>query len=252
MRKKDTTQNGDSGLQRRTYETSYVQSLFDSIAQRYDFLTHVLSFGIDTLWRKRAIRLLAPYRPKHILDVATGTADLAIEASKLHPEAITGIDVSQRMMDVGIKKIMRRNLSDIMTIQSENAEAMTFASDSFDAVTVSFGVRNFSNLQKGLSEFHRVLRNGGVAMILEFSHPQIFPIKQLYRFYSTIIMPPLGEAILHDRSASDYLPSTISEFPSGETFCALLRSVGFTQVKYFPLTFGIATIYFAEKHSCLC
>ncbi len=247
MRKIDTPQNGNSALQRRTYATSYVQSLFDSIAQRYDLLTHVLSSGIDILWRKRAIRLLAAYQPKRILDVATGTADLAIEASALHPDSIIGIDLSQQMMKLGIKKIQRRGLSHIITIQSGNAEAMTFATDSFDAVIVSFGVRNFSDLKKGLSEFHRVLHAGGVAMILEFSHPRIFPVKQLYNFYSKIIMPPLGEVIIHDRSASDYLPSTISEFPDGEEFCSILRSVGFAHIKYFPLTFGIATIYLAEK-----
>lgn len=248
MRKTETTNNGNRELQRRTYETAYVRALFDSIAQRYDTLTHVLSAGIDRLWRRRAIRLLAAYHPKRVLDVATGTGDLAIEACKLHPESIIGIDISQHMMEIGRKKIQRRGLSHLISIQTENAEAMTFESGSFDAVTVSFGVRNFSNLQKGLSEFYRVLRPGGVAMILEFSHPRIFPIKQMYRFYSTIVMPPLGEAIIHDRSTSDYLPNTISEFPDGEEFCNLLRSAGFTQINSVPLSFGIATIYVAEKH----
>jgi demethylmenaquinone methyltransferase / 2-methoxy-6-polyprenyl-1,4-benzoquinol methylase len=247
MSKLNTIHSGNPALQRRTYESSYVNSLFDSIAYRYDVINHVLSSGIDIMWRRRAIQLLAAYQPKTILDVATGTADLAIEASTLHPDSIIGIDISQKMLEIGSTKIQRRGLSSLITLQSGNAESMTFASESFDVVTAAFGVRNFSNLKKGLSEFHRVLHSGGIMMILEFSHPHHFPIKQLYSFYAKIIVPALGGIISRNRTAYDYLPSTVSEFPDGEQFCDVLRAAGFTHVKSFPQTFGIATIYFAEK-----
>jgi demethylmenaquinone methyltransferase / 2-methoxy-6-polyprenyl-1,4-benzoquinol methylase len=248
MAKSDKTYSGTSGLQRSTYETSYVQSLFDSIAHRYDLLNHVLSSGIDILWRRKAIRLLAAYQPKTMLDVATGTGDLAIEACTLHPESIVGVDISQKMLEIGTNKIHQRNLSSVITLQSGNAESLPFASGTFDIAMVAFGVRNFSNLGQGLSEFHRVLRSGGVTMILEFSHPHKFPIKQLYNFYATILLPVLGGAISSNRAAYNYLPSTISEFPDGEQFCNVLRSIGFTRVQSFPQTFGIATIYLAEKN----
>jgi demethylmenaquinone methyltransferase / 2-methoxy-6-polyprenyl-1,4-benzoquinol methylase len=247
MARTQTTYNSNPALQRRTYETSYVQSLFNSIAHRYDVLNHILSSGIDILWRRRAIQLLSAYQPKTILDVATGTADLAIEASTLHPDSIIGIDISQKMLDIGTKKIQQRGLSSVITLQSGNAEALAFASDSFDIVTAAFGVRNFSNLEKGLSEFHRVLRSGGITMILEFSHPRRFPIKQFYYFYSKMVLPALGGIISCNRAAYDYLPSTVSEFPDGEQFCNILRSMGFAHVRCFPQTFEIATIYLAEK-----
>jgi demethylmenaquinone methyltransferase/2-methoxy-6-polyprenyl-1,4-benzoquinol methylase len=248
MSKTDTTHSGNQTLQRRTYEASYVQSLFDSIAHRYDVLNHVLSSGIDILWRQRAIQLLAAYQPKTILDVATGTADLAIIANSLHPDSIVGIDISPKMLEIGTNKIQRRGLSSVIKLQTGNAEALVFASDSFDVVTAAFGVRNFSDLGKGLSEFHRVLRSGGITMILEFSHPHIVPIKQLYSFYTKLILPVLGGIISRNRAAYDYLPSTVSEFPDGEQFCEVLRSIGFMRVKSFPQTFGIATIYLAEKN----
>ena len=248
MTKSDITHSGNPVLQRSTYETSYVQSLFDSIAYRYDVLNHVLSSGIDILWRRKAIQLLAAYQPKTILDVATGTADLAIEASLLHPDSITGIDISQKMLEIGKLKIQRHGLSSVITLQLGNAEALAFASDSFDAVTAAFGVRNFSNLEKGLSEIHRVLHSGGTMMILEFSHPHNFPIKQLYGFYVEFILPALGGIISRNRAAYKYLPNTVSEFPDGEQFCDVLRSIGFAHVRSFPQTFGIATIYLAEKN----
>jgi demethylmenaquinone methyltransferase/2-methoxy-6-polyprenyl-1,4-benzoquinol methylase len=167
---------------RHVYEQTFVRSLFDSIAHRYDFLNHVLSSGIDILWRRRAIQLLQPFQPKHILDVATGTADLALEAVKLNPEHMIGIDISPKMLDIGRRKIRARKLEQRITLESGEAEHLRFESGSFDSVMAAFGVRNFTNLELGLKEFYRVLRIGGCAMILEFSQPKQFPIKQMFHF----------------------------------------------------------------------
>jgi demethylmenaquinone methyltransferase/2-methoxy-6-polyprenyl-1,4-benzoquinol methylase len=232
---------------RHVYEQTFVRSLFDSIAHRYDFLNHALSSGIDILWRRRAIHLLQPYQPKHILDVATGTADLAIEAMKLNPDHITGIDISSKMLEIGRRKIRVRNFGQRITLESGEAEHLRFESGSFDAVTAAFGVRNFTDLELGLKEFHRVLRRGGCAVILEFSRPKQFPVKQLFHFYSHTILPLLGGIVSHNRSAYEYLPSTVAKFPDGEEFCTVLRSAGFTTAVSFPQTFGIASIYIAKK-----
>ena len=232
---------------RHVYDQTFVRSLFDSIAPRYDLLNHALSSGIDILWRRRAIQLLQPYQPKHILDVATGTADLAIEAMRLNPDHITGIDISPKMLERGLQKIRLQKLEQRITLESGEAEHLRFESGSFDAVTVAFGVRNFTDLELGLNEFHRILRIGGCAVILEFSRPKQFPIKQMFHFYSHSILPLLGGIVSHNRSAYEYLPSTVTEFPDGEDFCAVLRSAGFTTAVCFPQTFGIASIYFAKK-----
>jgi demethylmenaquinone methyltransferase/2-methoxy-6-polyprenyl-1,4-benzoquinol methylase len=232
---------------RHVYEQTFVRSLFDSIAHRYDFLNHVLSSGIDILWRRRAIQLLQPFQPKHILDVATGTADLALEAVKLNPEHMIGIDISPKMLDIGRRKIRARKLEQRITLESGEAEHLRFESGSFDSVMAAFGVRNFTNLELGLKEFYRVLRIGGCAMILEFSQPKQFPIKQMFHFYSQYFLPLLGGIVSNNRSAYEYLPSTVAEFPDGEEFCALLRSVGFSSAACFPQTFGIASIYIAKK-----
>jgi demethylmenaquinone methyltransferase/2-methoxy-6-polyprenyl-1,4-benzoquinol methylase len=232
---------------RHVYEQTFVRSLFDSIAHRYDVLNHVLSSGIDILWRRRAIQLLQPFQPKHILDVATGTADLALEAVKLNPEHIIGIDISPKMLDIGRRKIRARKLEQRITLESGEAEHLRFESGSFDSVMAAFGVRNFTNLELGLKEFYRVLRMDGCSMILEFSQPKQFPIKQIFHFYSQYFLPLLGGIVSNNRSAYEYLPSTVSEFPDGEEFCALLRSVGFSSAACFPQTFGIASIYIAKK-----
>jgi len=232
---------------RRVYEQTFVRSMFDSIAHRYDFLNHALSSGIDILWRRKAIQLLQPYQPKYILDVATGTADLAIEAVKLNPEHITGIDISPKMLEIGRRKIQMQKLERRITLESGEAEHLRFESGSFDAVTAAFGVRNFTDLELGLKEFYRVLRNGGCAVILEFSRPKQFPIQQLFHVYSHTLLPLLGGIISHNRSAYEYLPGTVAEFPDGEEFCVMLRSAGFTTADCFPQTFGIASIYIAKK-----
>jgi len=236
---------------RHMYEQTFVRSLFDSIAHRYDFLNHTLSSGIDIIWRRRAITLLQPLKPKQILDVATGTADLAIEAVRLNPDQIVGIDISPKMLEIGRRKIRSRKLEQLITLESGEAEHLRFESDSFDVVMAAFGVRNFANLELGLKEFYRVLRSGGSAMILEFSKPKRFPIKQMFHFYSRYILPLLGGIVSNNRSAYEYLPSTVAEFPDGEEFCAVLRSVGFTTALCAPQTFGIASIYIAKKEPSL-
>jgi demethylmenaquinone methyltransferase / 2-methoxy-6-polyprenyl-1,4-benzoquinol methylase len=232
---------------RHVYEKTHVRSLFDSIAHRYDFLNHALSSGIDVLWRRRAIRLLHQVHPKRILDVATGTADLAIEAVWLKPKQVVGIDISSKMLEMGRTKILRKNLGAIITLEAGEAEHLRFESGSFDAVITAFGVRNFENLELGLREFHRVLCQGGTTMILEFSKPSQTPVKQFYMFYSHYLLPVLGGIISRNRPAYEYLPHTIAEFPSGEEFCSLLQKTGFSHVTWYPQTFGIASIYTATK-----
>jgi demethylmenaquinone methyltransferase/2-methoxy-6-polyprenyl-1,4-benzoquinol methylase len=232
---------------RRVYEQTFVRSLFDSIAHRYDFLNHTLSAGIDILWRRRAIHLLQPFHPKQILDVATGTADFALEAVRLHPEKIIGVDISTKMLERGHQKILSYNLENLITLESGEAEHLRFESGSFDAVIAAFGVRNFTSLELGMKEFYRVLRNGGNAVILEFSQPKQFLIQYIFQMYSQYLLPLLGGIISNNRSAYEYLPSTVAEFPSGEEFCTLLRSAGFATATCYPQTFGIASIYVAKK-----
>jgi demethylmenaquinone methyltransferase / 2-methoxy-6-polyprenyl-1,4-benzoquinol methylase len=234
-------------LDRHVFEQTYVRLLFDSIAHRYDFLNHTLSSGIDIVWRQRAIQLLQQFHPKRILDVATGTADLALEAVRLKPEQIIGIDISPKMLDIGRRKIRSRKLERLITLESGEAEHMRFETGSFDIVMAAFGVRNFTNLELGLKEFHRVLRVGGCVMILEFSKPKRYPIKHLFHFYSQYILPLLGGIVSNNRSAYEYLPRTVAMFPDSEEFCALLRSAGFATVTCSPQTFGIASIYIAKK-----
>jgi demethylmenaquinone methyltransferase/2-methoxy-6-polyprenyl-1,4-benzoquinol methylase len=237
----------DQAPTRHVYEQTFVRSLFDSIAHRYDFLNHTLSSGIDIIWRRRAIQLLEPCEPKQILDVATGTADFALEAVRLNPVQIIGIDISPKMLEIGRRKIQSRKLEHRITLEAGEAEHLRFESGSFDVVMAAFGVRNFADLELGLKEFYRVLRKGGCALILEFSRPKRFPIKHMFHFYARSILPLLGGIISNNRSAYKYLPSTMAEFPDGEEFCALLRSAGFTTTICFPQTFGIASIYIAKK-----
>ena len=246
LKTEDRLQEEAAPGKRTVYEEEYVRQLFDTIAPRYDLLNHILSSGIDILWRKKAIRLLRAYQPKRILDVATGTADLAMEAARLKPDSILGIDIAPQMLKIGREKIRRKNLGHRITLEVGSAETLPVPDKSFDAVTVAFGVRNFSNLKQGLSEMRRVLKSGGVAMILEFSLPRRAPIKQLYRFYFRQILPWIGGWISRSKEAYRYLPSTVAQFPDGEEFCTILRSVGFTGIKTFPLTLGIATIYLAH------
>ena len=224
-----------------------VEQMFDHIAPKYDFLNHLLSLGIDKLWRKKAVRLLKAYRPSRILDVATGTGDFAIAAAKISPDEIVGFDLSEQMIRVGEEKVKRLGLEPVIHFQKGDSEDMPFAPESFDAITVAFGVRNFENLQKGLSEFKRVLKPGGVAVILEFSKPRYFPFKQLYRFYFFRILPFIGGLVSKDSPAYSYLPESVMAFPDDWDFLNILRQVGFSKLSQYRLSLGIATIYLAEK-----
>lgn len=225
-----------------------VAKMFDNISGTYDFLNHFLSFGIDVIWRKKAIRSLQSIRPKFMLDVATGTGDFAFESIKiLNPEKIIGVDISQGMLDVANAKITKRNLKDKFEVQLGDSEGLLFENDIFDAVTVAFGVRNFENLHRGLADIHRVLKPGGKAVILEFSNPTKFPIKQLYNFYFNTVTPFFGKFFSKDKSAYRYLPESVAQFPDGESFVDILKSIGYQHIESKPQSFGICTIYIANK-----
>lgn len=225
-----------------------IVDMFNNIAYKYDFLNHALSLNIDKLWRKKAIRAIAENHPKHILDVATGTGDFAIlSAQKLQPEKIVGIDISEKMLAVGKEKITKLQLEQKVSLQLADSEALPFTDNSFDAVTVGFGVRNFEDLQQGLREIHRVLKNNGIAAILEFSMPTHFPIKQLYTFYFKRILPLLGKLFSKDYDAYFYLFKSVQEFPYGQKFVDLTKEIGFQNTKTKSLSFGIATLYICTK-----
>ncbi len=224
-----------------------VEEMFDNISKKYDFLNHFLSMGIDVLWRKKAVKMLQPYSPQKILDVATGTGDFAIEAVRLKPQKIVGIDLSEGMLQVGRQKIKKKKLDHLITLQQGDSENLPFETGYFDAYTVGFGVRNFENLEKGLAEMLRVLKPKGQAVILEFSKPKKFPVKQLYNFYFKYILPAVGNAVSKDNAAYTYLPESVEAFPEGEEFLRILRKTGYNNVSAHPLLFGIATIYRGEK-----
>jgi demethylmenaquinone methyltransferase/2-methoxy-6-polyprenyl-1,4-benzoquinol methylase len=224
-----------------------VAAMFDDIAPRYDLLNRVLSFGIDQHWRDRAIALLGEDKPRRILDVATGTADIAIKALTVGPDKIVGVDISDEMLERGREKIRDRGLSDQIVLQIGDAERLPFSDSQFDAVVVAFGVRNFESLEQGLSEILRVLSPGGRLVVLEFSHPRSFPIKPLYKFYSHVVLPAVGRAVSKNDAAYRYLPASVDAFPSGEDFLRRLRDVGFVNAVFQPLTFGITALYSAYK-----
>lgn len=224
-----------------------VEQMFDNIAPKYDFLNHFLSLGIDNIWRKKAVRLLKKEYPKRILDVATGTGDFAIAASKMEVKEIVGFDLSEKMIRVGEQKVKKLSLDHLIHFKKGDSEKMPFEDESFDAITVAFGVRNFENLEVGLSEFLRVLKPNGTAVILEFSKPKYFPFKQLYRFYFFHILPFIGGMVSKDASAYSYLPESVMAFPDDQKFLDILTKTGFTKVWQNRLTFGIATIYMAQK-----
>lgn len=226
---------------------SQVEEMFNNISPRYDLLNHLLSANIDKVWRKKTIRKLKKYQPRTILDVATGTGDFAIEAVKLGNVKIVGIDISAGMLEVGQKKIVKKGLQEIIEFKKADSENLPFQNNIFDAATVGFGVRNFENLKNGLNEILRVLKPGGVFYILEFSKPKKAPFKQLYQFYFTRILPTIGRFISKDTNAYTYLPESVNEFPDGERFLAILAEVGFIRNSFYPLTFGIASIYEAHK-----
>lgn len=224
-----------------------VEQMFDSIAHRYDFLNRFLSLGIDQIWRKKAIASLKEVKPEYILDVATGTADLAIAALKLNPKHVTGIDISNQMLAVGRDKIKAKLLHDKIELFQGDSSKLPFNDNKFDAITVAFGVRNFELLQQGLNEMNRVMRKGGKIAVLEFSKPKQFPVKQLYNFYFKYILPTWGGLISKSKSAYTYLPESVNHFPEGKEFAAYLENAGFSQIKIKPLTFGVCTLYTAIK-----
>lgn len=224
-----------------------VRVMFNSIASRYDFLNHFLSFGIDILWRKKLVRMLRKQNPTSILDVATGTGDLAIEASRIKNVTITGVDIAEEMLEVGRTKVLKKGLSDIINLQFADSENLPFDSFVYDASIVSFGVRNFENLGTGLAEMCRVLKPNGKIYILEFSMPTNFPILQLYNFYFKFILPLIGRLISKDKSAYTYLYESVQDFPSGKDFLIQLQQAGFESPKQHKLSFGIASIYTGIK-----
>lgn len=225
-----------------------VEMMFDNIAPTYDTLNHRLSWNIDKGWRHKAIRQLAPYSPKTILDIATGTGDFAImQAEILHPEKILGVDISMRMMDIGRCKVTKRGLDGIISFSREDCMKLSFADESFDAVTAAFGIRNFQNLDAGLREMCRVLKRGGHLSIVELTTPVDFPMKQLFHIYSHTVLPVYGRLISKDNSAYSYLTATMEAFPQGERMVEILKNAGFREASFKRLTFGICTMYFATK-----
>ncbi|MFN8244315.1 MAG: bifunctional demethylmenaquinone methyltransferase/2-methoxy-6-polyprenyl-1,4-benzoquinol methylase UbiE [Ferruginibacter sp.] len=225
-----------------------VAEMFDDIAFRYDFLNRFLSAGIDVRWRKKAIRRLADIQPKKLLDVATGTADMAIMASGiLKPDQITGIDISEGMLEIGRKKVEKLGLQNTIQLLKGDSETINFDDNTFDAVTVAFGVRNFENLEKGLAEIRRVLKPGGRLMVLEFSCPKMSGIKFVYNIYMKIVTPNVGKLFSKNRSAYQYLDESIQKFPEGKNFTAILDNLGYRNTYSKPLSLGICSIYCGEK-----
>lgn len=225
-----------------------VADMFNNISKTYDFLNHFLSLGIDVIWRKIAINELKNDKPQHILDVATGTGDFAFEALKiLKPRQITGVDISQGMLNIAQQKINKRGLGDRFKVKLGDSEQLPFEADTFEAVTVAYGVRNFENLEKGLADMYRVLKPGGKAVILEFSKPRVFPVKQLYNFYFNYITPGIGKLFSKDSRAYSYLPESVAAFPDGKRFTDLMSKVGYQQTKNRPLLFGICSVYTGIK-----
>jgi len=225
-----------------------VASMFNNISGTYDFLNHFLSLGIDIIWRKKAIKELLSTQPQKILDVATGTGDFAFESIKiLKPQQIIGVDISEGMLDVARKKIAERNLGHVFSVQKGDSEGLHFEDNAFDAITVAFGVRNYENLEKGLADMYRVLKPGGKVVILEFSKPRAFPIKQFYNFYFKHILPSIGKLFSKDKKAYAYLEESVQAFPDGGDFTTLMEKIGYQYTKHRSLTFGISAIYTGIK-----
>ncbi|MDP5092153.1 MAG: bifunctional demethylmenaquinone methyltransferase/2-methoxy-6-polyprenyl-1,4-benzoquinol methylase UbiE [Polaribacter sp.] len=224
-----------------------VTQMFDTISTNYDGLNRVISLGIDVKWRKKVVKIVGENHPKQILDIATGTGDLAMMMANLNPDKIIGLDISAGMLEVGKQKINKANLSKKIDMIVGDSEEMPFENDTFDAITVSFGVRNFANLDKGIKEIARVLKPTGVLVILETSNPTNFPFKQGYKLYTNFILPLVGKLFSKDKVAYTYLSESANSFPFGEVFNNILRKNGFSDVTHHPVTFGVATIYTARK-----
>ena len=221
--------------------------MFDNIAWRYDFLNHFLSFGIDRRWRKRAIHILSQVSHETILDVACGTGDLSIEALKLKPRMIIGVDISEGMLAKGREKLVRKNLEKSITLVHGDSEALQFDDETFDAAMVAFGVRNFEDMNQGLAEILRVLKPGGLLIVLEFSKPQSLFFKKIFNFYFFRILPFIGSLFSKDASAYSYLPESVNTFPDRIDFLDIMRKVGFTDTCFEELTMGIACLYYGKK-----
>lgn len=231
----------------QTSKKDTVRNMFNSIAPRYDFLNHFLSFGVDFYWRRRLLAMVKKVKPKKILDVATGTGDVAILLAKANPEKIIGLDLSESMLKVGQYKILQKKLSQLIDMQLGDSENLPYEDHQFDVVTVAFGVRNFENLELGLREINRVLKPGGSLFVLEFSFPRKFPLKQLYTFYSFKILPLIGHLVSNDASAYTYLPNSVAKFPAFDKFISIMNSCGYQKTTFTSLSGGIATIYKGEK-----
>lgn len=224
-----------------------VAKMFDTISNEYDGLNRVISFGIDVSWRKKVVEIVKNTNPTNVLDIATGTGDLAINLTKTNAKKIIGLDISEGMLKVGREKIEKLKLNSIIEMKFGDSENIPFEDNSFDAITVAFGVRNFENLEKGLSEIHRVLAPGGIFVVLETSNPTKTPFKQGYKFYSTIILPTIGKLFSKDKVAYKYLSDSAASFPFGEAFNNILKKIGFKDIENKPQTFGVASIYIAKK-----
>ena len=229
-------------------KTAQVEAMFDNIAPTYDKLNHRLSWDIDRGWRRKAIGQLAPFGPQAILDIATGTGDFAIlSAQMLKPQKLVGADISEGMMEIGRAKVAQLGLQHVISFEKEDCLALSYPDESFDAVTAAFGIRNFSDLDKGLREMCRVLRKGGHLSIVELTTPPHFPMKQLFHLYSHTVLPVYGRLISRDQRAYSYLTKTIEAFPQGERMVDILRQAGFSEASFRRLTFGICTMYFSTK-----
>lgn len=225
-----------------------VRRMFDAIAGKYDLLNHLLSFGFDKGWRRKGIDYLHAFAPKHILDIATGTGDLAISMQKrLNAGRITGADISEGMMEIGRKKVAEAGLEACITFEYQDCAALTYADDTFDAVTSAFGVRNFEDIRRGLEEMYRVTKPGGHLMLLELSTPEHFPMKQLYELYSKVVIPHVGRFVSKEKAAYSYLPASIKAVPQGKTMTDLLTRIGYKEAKARTFTFGICSLYTGTK-----
>ena len=225
-----------------------VEEMFDNIAPAYDKLNHRLSWNIDKSWRNQAIQALQPYHPQVMLDIATGTGDFAILAAKmLKPQKLIGADISGGMMKIGKQKVAEQKLDHVISFMKEDCMNLSFADNTFDAITAAFGIRNFEHLDKGLSEMHRVLKKGGHLSIVELTTPVTFPMRQLFKIYSHTFLPFYGKLVSKDKSAYNYLTASIEAFPQGEKMMEIFKKAGFDDMRFKRLTFGICTMYIATK-----
>ncbi len=224
-----------------------VALMFDNISSKYDFLNRFLSLGVDKYWRRKVVKILKSLKPDNVLDIATGTGDLAISIAKIKPKKIVGVDISKGMLSLGVKKVQRKGLDNIIDLKYGDSENLPFETESFSAVTVAFGVRNFENLEKGISEIFRVLKREGKVIILEFSNSNSSIMRKLFNFYFKKILPKVGKIVSKDKSAYTYLPDSVESFPSGKVFAEVLEKQGFKLITWQSFTFGVSTIYVGSK-----